>query len=122
MSDAPRLTIHVDLADELEEAGLVETRTDSLQKAFGGDVAGVSLLVFNVMTSTITLMQGPDAVRKFASALAARFRRAPEDERPYQMRASGPKGTFDFQSDDPPDDEAVLNFLHKNVWGEDDRA
>jgi hypothetical protein len=116
----PGLLVPIEVADELEAEGPVATRDDVLRK--GASSAALALVVYNTASSTITLLQAPEAIRRLAESLVHRFRRASADERPFQLTARGPNGTIDFESDIPPDPEEIAHFLRRNVWGEDEEA
>lgn len=100
------------VAEELSTAGYVRTSSGLTKGASAGEIA---LVVFNTGATTITLIQAPGVIRALARSLSKWFHS--DAEAPYQMSARGPLGSVDFESTEPPDAEAVRNFLEKNVWG-----
>ena len=91
-----------------------------LQVVEPASVGDVALAVYGTASATVTLLQTPDVIRALAESLHRWFRRqkAETPGLPFMMRAKGPRGHIEFESDEAPSMEALMQLLTENVWGD----
>ena len=84
------------------------------------DVVDVVLVVYNTAAaSTVTLFQAPGVIRALAHSLRNWFRRERSVSDKFELTARGPHGNFTFSRDQVPDMDSLIDFLSKNVWGDE---
>ena len=111
---APTFHLPSEVARELVEAGVAQSARPSESKDSGATPA--SLVVLNVVVSVVELTQGTAQVPDVASAIA-RWRRAGDPAKRYQLLASGPKGSMTFSLDHAPEEAAIGRFILRAVYG-----
>ena len=84
MTEELRFLVPDGLADELEAAGLVSTRSD-MEYRGAADVGVVALIVYNVTVTTLTLAEMPGQIVALRDSIARWVRKSPPDQRPYSL-------------------------------------
>ena len=76
MSEELRLLVPEELADEIEAAGLVSTRSD-VEYRGSADVGVVALIVYSVSVTTLTLAEMPGQIVALRDSIARWVRKSP---------------------------------------------